>query len=90
MKTRAHLYVSGRVQGVFFRETITQKAKSKGVTGWIRNLADGRVEAIFEGEEDVVKELVDYCRHGPSNATVENIEVIYEDYMGEFTFFQTR
>jgi acylphosphatase len=90
MKTRAHLYVSGRVQGVFFRETITQKAKSKGVTGWIRNLADGRVEAIFEGEEDVVKELVDYCRHGPSNASVENIEVIYEDYMGEFTFFQTR
>ena len=60
MKIRAHVFVSGRVQGVFFRQTTQQKAQSFGVKGWIKNLLDGRVEAVFEGEENAIKELVDF------------------------------
>jgi acylphosphatase len=62
VKVRAHVFVSGRVQGVFFRQTTQLKAQSLGVRGWIKNLFDGRVEAIFEGEENAVKELVDFSR----------------------------
>jgi len=90
MQTRAHVFVSGRVQGVFFRQNARQQAKSLGVKGWVRNLPDGRVEAVFEGEENAVKALVDYCHHGPPYALVENVDVVYEVYKGEFTDFQTR
>jgi acylphosphatase len=74
MKTRAHVFVSGRVQGVFFRQKTKQQAKGFGVTGFVRNLPDGRVEAVFEGEEKTVKSLVEYCHHGPSYANVTNVE----------------
>jgi acylphosphatase len=60
-KVRAHVLVSGKVQGVFFRQKTQRQAQSFGVTGWVRNLPDGRVEAVFEGEEEAVKALVDYC-----------------------------
>ncbi len=86
-KTRAHVYVGGTVQGVFFRQTTKRQAQSHGVTGWVRNLPDGRVEAVFEGEEPEVQALVDYCRHGPPYARVEGFEVIYEPYKGEFKGF---
>ncbi|MGD6935300.1 MAG: acylphosphatase [Candidatus Bathyarchaeia archaeon] len=86
-KTRVHIYVTGKVQGVFFRQNTKRQAQSRGVCGWVKNLSDGRVEAVFEGEEAAVKEVVDYCRHGPSFARVENCEVSFEDFKGEFTGF---
>jgi acylphosphatase len=90
MKTRAHVFVSGRVQGVFFRQKTKQQAESFGVTGWVRNLPDGRVEAVFEGDEEAVKALVEYCHHGPSYARVTNIDASWEDYRGEFSDFKMR
>jgi acylphosphatase len=90
MKTRAHVFVSGRVQGVFFRQKTKQQADSLGVNGWVRNLPDGRVEAVFEGEEEAVKALVEYCHHGPSYARVTNIDASWEDYRGEFSDFKMR
>jgi acylphosphatase len=88
-KARAHVYVNGLVQGVFFRQTTKKQAEIFGVNGWIRNLPDGRVEAVFEGEKEDVKVLVDYCHHGPSSARVKGIEVSWEDYRGEFSDFET-
>jgi len=90
MNLRAHLFVSGRVQGVFFRQKTKMQARMQDVTGWVRNLPDGRVEAVFEGEEQAVKALVEYCRHGPSYAKVTNLEVAWEEYRGEFDDFQMR
>lgn len=87
-KTRAHVYVSGRVQGVYFRQETKQQAESRGVTGWVRNLPDGRVEAVFEGEEDRVKTLVDFCRTGPAGAVVVGFEVDFEGFAGEFKRFE--
>jgi acylphosphatase len=89
VKTRAHVFVSGRVQGVFFRQSTQLQAQSLGVRGWIRNLPYGRVEAVFEGEESAVQKLVDYCRHGPPAAKVENVEINHEDFKGEFSSFET-
>jgi acylphosphatase len=89
MKVRAHLLISGRVQGVYFRQSILVEAQNLGVNGWVRNLIDGRVEAIFEGEEHSVKTLVNYCRQGPPVAKVNNLEVSYRPYKGEFSNFTT-
>jgi acylphosphatase len=88
VNVRAHVFIKGRVQGVFFRQSTQLKAQSLGVKGWIRNLFDGRVEAVFEGDKSQVEMLVDYCRHGPPAARVENIEVNYENYKGEFYSFE--
>jgi acylphosphatase len=85
---RAHVFVSGRVQGVFFRQSTQLEAQKLNVKGWVRNLSDGRVEAVFEGEKLAVEKIVDYCRHGPSAANVENIEVNYENYRKEFSGFE--
>ena len=85
---RAHVFVSGRVQGIFFRQNTKQKAESHGVTGWVRNLPDGRVEAIFEGEEEDVKALVDFCRKGPRGAVITNVDVTFERFAGEFRNFK--
>ncbi len=87
MKVRAHVFISGRVQGVFFRAHTREQALKRGVTGWVRNLPDGRVEAVFEGEEDDVRSVIEWCRHGPPFARVENVEVEWEDYRGEFETF---
>jgi acylphosphatase len=69
-KSRAHVYVEGRVQGVFFRQNTRRQAQSHGVFGWVKNLDDGRVEAVFEGEEEAVKAVVEFCRVGPKGASV--------------------
>ncbi|HEX7482163.1 MAG TPA: acylphosphatase [Candidatus Bathyarchaeia archaeon] len=87
MKVRAHLLISGRVQGVYFRQSALLEAQNLGVKGWIRNLMDGRVEAVFEGEEHEVKMLVNYCRQGPPAARVNNLEVSYGPFKGEFSKF---
>jgi acylphosphatase len=86
--TRAHVFVSGRVQGVSFRWYTQRKAQELGLTGWVRNLWDGRVEAIFEGKEKRVKDAVAWCHVGPSSAWVEDVEVSYETPSGEFNSFR--
>ena len=88
VNVRAHVFVSGLVQGVFFRQNTVLQAQIVGVNGWIRNLFDGRVEAVFEGDQKKVEKLVDYCRKGPVHAEVEEVEVTYEDYKGEFVGFE--
>jgi len=88
MKTRAHVYVGGRVQGVFFRSETRQVALRHDVTGRVRNLVDGRVEAIFEGEEEDVEKLVDFCRKGSQWSRVSKVEVSWEPYAGEFGIFE--
>jgi acylphosphatase len=72
---RAHVYVSGDVQGVFFRDSTRQKAHQLGLSGWVKNLPDGRVEALFEGPSQEVREMVRWCEQGPPHAAVENVEV---------------
>jgi acylphosphatase len=87
-KTRVHIFVSGRVQGVFFRQSTQRQAKNLGVKGWVRNLQDRRVEAVFEGESLAVNSLVDYCRQGPATSRVDNVDVLVEGYQGEFKDFE--
>ncbi len=87
MNTRAHVLVSGKVQGVFFRSSTKDKAEELGISGWVRNLSDGRVEAVFEGETEDVDKMVEWCRKGPEYARVTGIEIIVEEYKGEFTGF---
>ena len=89
-KTRAHVFVRGMVQGVLFRQKTLEFARSTNVDGWVRNLSDGRVEAVFEGEEEAVAELVEFCRHGPPRAVVTGVDVSWEPYSGEFRNFRTR
>jgi acylphosphatase len=76
---RRHVTISGDVQGVFFRETARRKETEAGVAGWITNRSDGRVEAVFEGPAEAVDDLVDFCRQGPTAATVEDIDVQTEE-----------
>ena len=90
MKARAHVYVSGEVQGVCFRAYTHDLARRIGANGWVRNLFDGRVEAVFEGERDRVEEMIDFCRCGPQGADVSGVEVKWEDYKGEFSDFDIR
>jgi acylphosphatase len=85
---RAHVYISGRVQGVVFRESARREAEAHGVSGWARNLPDGRVEAVFEGDEPDVNRLVRWCQRGPSRARVDEVQVEWEPYTEEFDDFQ--
>ena len=90
MKTRAHIFVSGRVQGVFFRVETRYEATKRNVTGWVRNTSDGKVEAIFEGKNEDVETLVAFCKSGPSGAQVTKIEVQRKEYSGDFIGFKIR
>jgi acylphosphatase len=83
---RYRVLVSGRVQGVFFRHTCRQLAEENHVAGWVRNLPDGRVEAVFEGSAEEVGHLVEWSRHGPRYAAVDHIEVQAERPEGLDTF----
>ena len=84
--TRVRVRISGRVQGVFFRAEARSRAESLGLAGWVRNAADGSVEAAFEGDEARVRSMVDWCRRGPSGARVDNVEVQTEEPTGETGF----
>ena len=84
---RAHLIVTGRVQGVFFRHNTNKEANRLGLTGWVRNLSSGNVEVVAEGEKDVAEELIAWCHRGPSMARVDNVTVTWETYTGEFSGF---
>ena len=76
---RARVLVSGDVQGVFFRDSTREKAQALGLAGWVRNLPDGRVEAVFEGDDDRVGEMVSWCHEGPSDARVSDVSVEDEE-----------
>lgn len=89
-KVRAHLFIRGYVQGVNFRYYTRQQALSHGVTGWVRNLWDGRVEAVFEGEKDAVDWMVEWCRAGPPSASVDDVEVTWENVADELEGFNIR
>jgi len=88
LKVRAHVIVSGRVQGVFFRYETKKEALKRGVKGWVRNLPTGEVEAVFEGEKEDVEEMIKFCRKGPPLAKVKDVKVSWEEYKGEFEDFK--
>ncbi|MFQ5855069.1 MAG: acylphosphatase [Anaerolineae bacterium] len=89
-KARARVYIEGRVQGVYFRDTTRRRALALGITGWVRNLIDGRVEAVFEGEENAVRQMVAFARQGPPGAVVTHVDVEYGKYTGAFDTFSVR
>jgi acylphosphatase len=82
MQVRRRVLVRGRVQGVFFRDTVRRRAESAGVSGWVHNRPDGAVEAIFEGEPEAVEQMVEFCRRGPSRAEVASVDVEEEQPEG--------
>ena len=86
--TRAHIYIEGRVQGVSYRWWVLRQAQDLRLTGWVKNLADGRVEAVFEGPKKEVEKIIKKCRKGPMLAGVKHIDVIWEKPKGEFPSFQ--
>jgi acylphosphatase len=83
---RRRVVIHGRVQGVFFRDSVRRLAERNGVAGWVRNNRDGSVEAAFEGDDEDVARLVDYCRSGPSGALVESVDVYEETPEGAAGF----
>lgn len=90
MNVRAHVIFFGRVQGVFFRDNTRRKAEELGVTGWVRNLRDGSVEALIEGPKEKVEELIEWCRTNQPYARVTEAKVSWEEYRGEFQEFFIR
>ena len=89
-RERAHVYVSGQVQGVFFRDSTREQAEQLGLTGWVKNLPDGRVEALFEGPSEKVREMVRWCKEGPSHAEVEDVDAEFEASEGGLNSFEVR
>ncbi|MBA4459945.1 MAG: acylphosphatase [Nitrosopumilaceae archaeon] len=84
---RVRVFVKGKVQGVFFRQALKVKAKQNDVFGWVKNLDDGRVEAVLEGNEENVGTLVEWCHGGPANARVEDVDIRNEKFTNEFSKF---
>lgn len=89
-KARLHIFVDGRVQGVFFRANTREEASSLGLSGWVRNCLDGRVEAVFEGEKDKVEKILKWCKKGPPGAMVRNVEENWEEATDEFDTFSIK
>ncbi len=89
-KVRVHLLISGLVQGVFFRSYMQREARSLGLTGWVKNRGDGKVEAVVEGEKKAVEKIIQWAHRGSPMSRVEKVEVRWEEYLGEYdTFFIT-
>lgn len=86
-RQRIRILVTGKVQGVFFRQALKVMAKKNGVFGWVKNLKDGRVEAVLEGDREKVSRLVEWAHGGPANARVEDVEIRNEEFVGEFSKF---
>ena len=86
-KSRRQVIIRGRVQGVFFRMETQRAAERHGVFGWVKNRADGTVEAVFEGEKEKVDAVIDWCRRGPRHADVKGVDIHEENYTGEFNDF---
>ena len=86
-KARAHVIISGRVQGVFFRVETRRAAERIGVSGWVRNLPDGNVEALFEGSRDRIEEVIQWCHQGAPASRVSHVDLEWGTYTGEFDGF---
>ncbi len=86
-KQRVRLFVTGKVQGVFFRQTLKVMAKKNDVFGWVKNLKDGRVEAVLEGDGEKIDRLIEWAHSGPANARVEDVEIRNEKFTEEFSKF---
>ena len=89
-KVRAHLLISGRVQGVAFRYYAQDIAQSLEIKGWVRNCWNGKVEIVIEGEEEKVEQLINWCYQGPGSAIVEKVDIEWGKYRGEFNSFGIR
>ena len=89
-KSRVHLIIHGYVQGVFYRASTCDAANRIGLKGWVRNLPDGNVEAVFEGPDDKILRIIEWCREGPPGARVTKIDEKRVDYTGEFNSFDVR
>jgi acylphosphatase len=87
---RARVTISGRVQRVFFRDSTREKAEDLGLAGWVKNAPDGRVEALFEGPSQSVREMLDWCEHGPSQASVKSVDADFEEARGDLEGFEVR
>ena len=90
MNVRAHVIFAGRVQGVWFRANTHGKASELGITGLVRNLPNGSVEAVFEGPEELVKETIEWCKTSQPHARVDNVNVAWKKYTGEFEGFEIK
>ena len=90
MKVNVHVLISGRVQGVWFRASTRQKAEQLCIKGWVRNTSEGCVEAVFEGQEELVREIVEWCYHGPPMAKVSNVEVKKQKSTEDFDSFSVK
>lgn len=89
-KIRAHVHIYGRVQGVYYRQTAFQKAVELGLKGWVRNLTDGAVEAVFEGDEAAVNQMLEWCKEGPSMARVSHVEIEKQPCLDSFEDFRIK
>jgi len=89
-KARAHVFIEGRVQGVFFRAGTREEAGLLGLGGWVRNCWDGRVEAVFEGEKNNVENIIEWCKKGPPGASVTNVDISWEQVTNEFEKFSIK
>jgi acylphosphatase len=90
LRVTAHIYVEGEVQGVGFRANTWNAARRLGVSGWVRNLSDGRVEAMVEGEKESVEKMIGWINRGPSGSYVTNVKVEWLPYKGEYHSFEIR
>lgn len=89
-KVRATVRFKGLVQGVGFRHFACRQARIQGLTGWVRNLVGGEVEAVFEGRESAIRQAIDGCRQGPSGGRVDEMRIDWEEYRNEFSGFEIR
>lgn len=85
---RIHIFVEGRVQGVFFRHYTRETATVYNIKGWVRNLHDGRVEMVCEGSGEDIEKMIEWCRQGPPGSHVGKIDTAWEEYRGEFEYFE--
>ena len=84
---RLHIVIEGIVQGVFYRASTIEESSKLGLTGWVMNCSDGRVEAVFEGEIDKIEQIIEWCKKGPPGAVVSNVETVLERATGEYDSF---
>jgi acylphosphatase len=89
-KVRAHIFISGRVQGVFFRAYTQEAARARNIRGWVMNTRDRRVEAVLEGEKEQVEDMIKWCHQGSPMSQVSGVEVDWQEYTGEFQDFGVR
>ncbi len=87
---RVHLLIKGRVQGVYFRQTMMETAEKNNVLGWVQNLPDNQVESILEGNNSNVDAVIEWAHFGPAGAVVDELKISEENYVGEFSEFEIR